>query len=221
MDKKKEALMKTMLVTRNFAVPDMRAAGENDAEKFLEGHPAVYNQRTNIGDWFYEIIERGAFDGSDFDDVLFFVNHDTRKIPLARSRRNNANSTMQLQIDDKGLYSKAKIDILENAEARSLYSAVSRGDIDGMSFMFWIEEERWVDMDTDMPTRYITKISKVHEVSAVNVPAYKGTDIYARDKASLENGVAALENARSAVLDNTGNEQLEIEKLKTKIKMKG
>lgn len=220
MDKGKDASMKMMLVTRSFIVPDMRASDETEKEKYIEGHPAVYNQRTNIGDWFYEVIERGAFDDCDFDDVLFFVNHDTRKIPLARSRRNNINSTMQIKLDETGLHSKARIDIEQNVEARSLYSAVSRGDIDGMSFMFWIAEERWENLNTDMPTRYITKISKVHEVSAVNVPAYKGTDIYARDQRSLDNGKIALENARSEVLDNTNNE-LELEKLKTQILMKG
>ncbi|WP_420842681.1 HK97 family phage prohead protease [Fervidibacillus albus] len=163
--------------------------------------------------------ERGAFDQCDFDDVLFSVNHDLRKIPLARSRRNNGNSTMHLKLDEKGLYIRASLDVENNSEAKSLYSAIKRGDIDGMSFIFYVDEEKWEDLESDMPTRRIQKIKKVIEVSAVNYPAYSGTDINARDQAVLDNAAKALENARSK-LENFKNEQLEILKLRNQILMK-
>jgi HK97 family phage prohead protease len=207
---------KTDPVKRSFGILDIRAV---DDGSFIEGHAAVYDQKTNIGGWFFEVIERGAFDGTDFDDVLFSTNHDLKKIPLARSRRNNGNSTMQLRTDDRGLYVKANLDVENNTEARSLYSAVKREDIDGMSFIFYVADEAWEDLDTDMPTRRIQKIQKVIEVSAVNFPAYTGTDINARDKEALDNARAALDNARSAGLDNS--DELEILKYKTQILMKG
>lgn len=207
---------KDIKVNRSFETVDIRAAEEGSS---IEGHAAVYNQRTNIGNWFYEIIERGAFDNTDFDDVLFSANHNLRKIPLARSRRNNGNSTMELKVDDKGLYVKADLDIEGNSEAKSLYSSVKRGDIDGMSFIFYVKEERWVDLDKDMPTRYITEIRKVREVSAVNFPAYEGTDINARD--TLENAKNALDNARSHTELDNSKEQIEKLRLKTQILMKG
>ena len=204
-------------VRRSFQLADIRAVEDGT---YIEGHPAVYNQRANIGNWFYEVIERGAFDSCDFDDVLFSVNHDLRKIPLARSRRNNQNSTMQLNVDVAGLSVKADLDIEGNNEAKSLYSAVQRGDIDGMSFIFYVEEERWVDLDKDMPTRYISKVKRVREVSAVNFPAYEGTDINARDREALDNAKATLDNVRSNELDNS-KEQMEVLKLKNEILMKG
>lgn len=213
---KKNLPSKDEIVIRSFGMKDLQAVDDGN---YIEGHAAVYNEKTNIGDYFYEIIERGAFDGCDFDDVLFSVNHDLRKIPLARSRRNNGNSTMQLNLDTKGLYVKADLDTENNTEAKSLYSAVKRGDIDGMSFIFYVKEDRWEDLDKDMPTRHILKVKKVREVSAVNYPAYGGTDINARDQAVLDNAVQALENARSE-LDNS-KEQLEVLKLRTKILMKG
>ena len=201
-------------VIRSFNLHDVRAGEE---ESTIEGHAAVYNQKTTIGNWFYEVIERGAFDSCDFDDVLFCVNHDLRKIPLARSRRNNGNSTMQLSVDEKGLFIKADLDTEGNTDAKNLHSAVKRGDIDGMSFIFYVDEERWADMDSDMPTRYITKIKTVREVSAVTFPAYAGTDINARDKQALDNAKLALDNARSEELDNSKNE-LELLRLKNKNK---
>ena len=218
-DKKEKLLKNAETIVRSFGISDFRA---QDEDKTVDGHAAVFNQRTNIGNWFYEVIERGAFDNCDFDDVLFFVNHDTRKIPMARSRRNNGNSTMQLSIDDKGLYTKAMLDTENNSEASSLYSSIKRGDIDGMSFMFCVEEERWTDLDTDMPTRYVTKIKKVYEVSAVNMPAYQGTDITARDQQALENAKKTLENVRSEELENSDAAVgIEIEKYKAQLLMKG
>ncbi|MBT2696352.1 HK97 family phage prohead protease [Bacillus sp. ISL-40] len=214
MGKKNKLPLKEEPVIRSFGIADLRAA---DDENVIEGHPAVYDQKTLIGGYFNEIIERGAFDGCNFDDVLFCVNHDLRKIPLARSRRNNGSSTMQLATDEKGLHIKASLDVEGNTEAKSLYSAVKRGDIDGMSFIFYVQEERWVDLDKEIPTRYISRIKQVREVSAVTFPAYSGTDINARDQATLDNAARALENARSE-LDNSKNE---VEALRLKIKNKG
>ncbi|MPM26710.1 hypothetical protein SDC9_73214 [bioreactor metagenome] len=206
----------SMLVTRCFEVPDFRASvEENKKSRRVEGHPAVFNSETSIGGWYNEIIERGAFDGCNFDDVLFFVNHDTYKIPLARSRRNNANSTMQLKIDDIGLFMGADLDVENNQEARQLCSSIDRKDVSGMSFMFRVKEQKWENLDTPVPTRRILKISKVYEVSAVNSPAYDKTDINARDKEALENAKLALENARSKELENS--KALDIYKLKNKI----
>lgn len=218
MAKNKNLPKKNEKEKRNFTVADIRALQEDNS---IDGHAAVYRQTTNIGDWFYEVIEPGAFNNTDFDDVLLSVNHDLDKIPLARSRRNNGNSTMQLSTDDIGLYVKANLDTENNAEAKSLYSAVNRGDMNGMSFIFYVSEERWDNLDTDMPTRHILSISKVQEVSVVSFPAYEGTDINARDQSVLDNAKVALDNARSKGLDNSKNEQLELEKLKTQVLLKG
>jgi hypothetical protein len=209
--------MNELSVVRSFNVADFKTT--QDEKYNIEGHAAVFNQRTSIGGWFNEVIERGAFDECDFDDVLFFVNHNMNKIPMARSRRNNGNSTMKLEIDEVGLFIRADLDIENNSEARTLHSSISRGDIDGMSFAFRIKEQTWEDLDSDMPTRKIQKIAKVFEVSAVNQPAYSNTDINARDKVALENAKIALENARSKELENS--DVLEIERLRTQILMKG
>ena len=199
---------------RHYQGQEFRAK-ENGENGVLVGHPVVYERQADIGGWFAEIIERGALDGCDMTDVLFFVNHEQNKIPLARSRRNNGNSTMTLRIDDAGLAMEARLDIENNQSARAVYSAVSRGDMDGMSFAFNVEDEEWEGLDTDYPTRHIRKISKIYEVSAVNEPAYDATDISARDKEALENAKRALENVRSKELDSS--DEVEIYKLKNEI----
>ena len=138
-------------------------------------------------------------------------------IPLARSRRNNGKSTMQMSVDAEGLLlNYVLLDTENNADARALYSAVQRGDLSGMSFMFRVDGEAWDDLESDHPTRRITKISKVYEVSAVTFPAYDDTTISARNQEALENARSALERARGAEPVDTGHE-LELAKLKLQL----
>ncbi len=201
---------------RAFVMPDLQA---DPAGNVIQGHAAVYGQATVIGGWFTEIIERGAFDKTDLTDVVLSVNHDLKKIPLARSRNNNANSTLQLSVDEQGLNTRADLDVDNNVEAKALYSAVGRKDISGMSFIFAVRDETWEGLDTELPIRHITDIAKVYEVSAVSFPAYDGTDINARDQQALESARIALESARSGL--DSSKDEIELLKLKNQILMKG
>lgn len=195
-------IKKKEYVKRNYKF-EVRAE-ESETGAIIVGTPIVYNSRTNLG-YFEEIIEQGALNNCDLTDVRFLVNHDTSMIPLARSRRNNGNSTMQLTVDERGLSIRVSLDIENNADARALYSAVQRGDISGMSFMFSIDGEKWEDLESDLPLRRIKSISCVLEVSAVTFPAYDSTEIDARDKTALDNAKNALDSARKTSLDSEKN----------------
>lgn len=124
---------------------------------------------------------------------------------------------MQLTVDNDGMVIRVNLDTENNAEARSLYSAVQRGDITGMSFMFGINDEEWEDLESDHPTRRIKEISGVVEVSAVTFPAYESTEINARDKSALENARSAVETARQSQQTSVDTDELELLKMKTKI----
>lgn len=209
--------MKNALEKRSYSF-EVRAE-ETENGNIITGRPIVYDSRTDLG-WFDEIIERGALDKTDLTDVRFLVNHDISKIPLARSRRNNGNSTMQLSVDDFGMSIRVTLDTENNSEARALYSAVQRGDISGMSFMFSINGQEWDDLESDHPTRRIKDIGSVVEVSAVTFPAYESTEINARSKEALESARQAVETARqqraqSVETDNT------LDLLKAKIRILG
>ena len=168
---------------------------DEDHGCMLEGIPIVIGKRTDLGYW-DEIIDAGALDQTDLKDVRFLVNHDISQIPLARSRNNNKRSTMQLSVKDEGLHIRANLDTENNPKARELYSAVSRGDVSGMSFMFTVNKDAWEGLDTEHPTRHIQEIGRVFEVSAVTFPAYEQTSINAR---SVEIGQASLESAKKAL----------------------
>lgn len=206
--------MKTKLEKRSYNF-EVRAE-ENERGKTITGRPIVYNSRTDLG-LFDEIIESGALSRTDLTDVRFLVNHDVSRIPLARSRRNNGNSTMHLTVDEAGMGIRVNLDTENNTEARALYSAVERGDISGMSFMFGIRGEEWEELDSDHPTRKITDISTVVEVSAVTFPAYESTEINARSKEALENARSALEKARQQNAKSVDTGELQLLKEKTRI----
>lgn len=170
-------------------------ASEDDSKITVVGKPVVFNAKTDIGGWWEESIAPGAIDEKTLRDVRFLVNHDFSGIPLARSRRNNKNSTMRLSIAPDGVDMEADLDP-NNPKAVELNSAIERGDISGMSFAFVVDGERWDDLDSDYPKRTITHIAEIHEVSAVTWPAYEQTSISSR---SLESGKKSLEEARAAL----------------------
>lgn len=186
-------------------------AEENERGKVITGRPIVFGQKTDLG-WYDEIIERGALDTTDLKDVRLLVNHNVDMIPLARSRNNTENSTMQLIADENGLSIRADLDTENNSDARSLYSAVDRGDLDGMSFMFTVEKDSWDDPDSDHPVRHLLSIRRVFEVSAVTFPAYSKTSIQARGLSdALDSAKESLESERARLR--------EIERRKQKIRI--
>lgn len=199
---------------------EVRAEQNEQHGTFITGRPIVFDQATDLG-WYEETISRDALKDTDLKDVRFLVGHNTSMIPLARSRNNNENSTMQLMVGEEGMDIRVDLDTENNAEARALYSAVKRGDMTGMSFMFIVDKDSWEDIDTEHPKRSIDSIRTVLEVSAVAFPAYPQTSIQAAAegetlesvRASLESARQAAEEARAAAAEEERRTAL-IERLK-------
>lgn len=190
---------------------EFRAEENEEHGHYIVGRPIVFNSRTDMG-WYDEIIDTGALDGTDLKDVRLLVNHNIDMIPLARSRNNTVNSTMRLEPVVDGLDMRADLDTENNSDAKSLYSAVGRGDISGMSFMFIVDADAWDDIDSEHPTRHIRSIKRVLEVSAVTFPAYNDTSISTRGLSdALESAKASLESVRA--------EKRELERKKQKIRI--
>ena len=204
--------MPNKLITRDYV--STFETREESGQGVIEGRPVVFNERTNLG-YFDEIIDRNALDNCDMRDVRLCLNHDTSYV-YARSRNNNENSTMQIGFDDMGMYFRANLDIENSPKAQDYYAAVRRGDMDKMSFMFVIGEDKWEDLSSDHPLRTITSIERIVEISAVTFPAYEGTSISARYTESLENDKEALESAKAALesAKRSLDSELELEKAK-------
>ena len=186
-----------MVGTKEIRALEFECRAEEEHPGRITGRAIVTGKRTNLGP-FDEVIEPEALKKTDLRDVRLLINHNVDMVPLARSRNNNENSTMQLTVDEDGnLDIRADLDTEHNADAAALLSAIIRGDISGMSFMMSVRGEAWDDIDSDHPTRHITDIDKVFEVSAVTWPAYAATRLHARGlPEALEGAEAALESER-------------------------
>ena len=187
-------------IERRFDV-EFRAEENEEHGHHVVGVPIVFDRETDLG-YYKESVDRHALDSTDMKDVRFLVNHNTDMIPLARSRNNNANSTMQMWVEEDGLHIRVDLDVEGNSESASLNSAIKRGDVTGMSFMFTVDEDSWEGLDSDNPKRTILAIGKLFEVSAVTFPAYNQTSIQAAScDDALESAESVLENAKKRKLD--------------------
>jgi len=199
--------MEKVKETRSY-ICEVKAEQDEQHGAYITGMPIVYNQWTDMG-WYREMIRETALVGCDLKDVRFLTGHNTSMVPLARSRNNNENSTMQLIPTEEGLMIRVNLDIENNAEARALYSAISRGDISGMSFMMIDDRDKdvWTDVETDYPSREITSLIRVLEVSAVAFPAYEQTSIQcASEDTALDSARASLESAKQKIAEEREKE---------------
>lgn len=161
---------------KELRICQLRAEAPAGADSLiLEGMPIVFNQPTTINDpagKYIEIIRSGALDGADLSDARLLYNHDLNKVPLARTPK-----TMQFNLDPAGL--KMVATLPDTSEAKSVHTAVLRGDLSGMSFAFKVPKggDKY---DPKTNTREIFKIEKVYEVSVLPFPAYPQTSIEAR-----------------------------------------
>lgn len=157
----------------------IRAAGEDENELYVEGYAAVFDSETVLfemgGIEYKEMICSGAFDGCKKDDVIFNYNHSGKV--MARTR----NKTLELTVDEKGLFIRARLDGTE--EGRKLYEEIQGGYIDRMSFAFTVQEESF---DKESHMWKVRAVKRLYDVSAVDMPAYDDTSIEARKDFILE-----------------------------------
>lgn len=138
-----------------------------DGTLFLHGYATVYDfpydvaggppfgwSETIVRDACRVSVQQGA-------DVRLLINHDG--IPLARTK----SGTLRLESDDLGLYNQAPSLDPRSPTVQSLLSALSRGDMDEMSFAFKVKEQEWND---DYTERHITEVM-LFDVSVVTYPA--------------------------------------------------
>lgn len=155
----------------------IRAQQNEDNNMIVEGIPVVFDTPTNINDpmgSFSEVIQRNALDGVNLNDTRLLYNHKVDSVPLAKAPK-----TMELWTDDKGLNMRATLPDTE--QGRSVYEAIKRQDLDGMSFAFTTDRAGSF-YDVEKRTRTINKINKIYECSIVPFPAYQQTSVEARNQ---------------------------------------
>ena len=177
----------------------------NGVELRAEGDSAHFTGYATTYDYWYEVAggpERGGWmemvakgAGSATlkrkPDVRLLVNHDG--IPLARTTR----GTMTLEEEDGGLFVDAPTLDLRSPLVQSVHSAMSRGDMDEMSFAFRVGTQQW---NADYTERVILTYDlavKGADVSIVTYPANEATLAQMRSEAQIDE----LRNAVRSGLD--------------------
>ena len=139
-----------------------------------------------------ERIMKGAFSKvlSRPDDVRGLFNHDPNQV-LGRT----ASGTMKLAVDRRGLVYEIDPDP-EAPLARQVLSTLKRGDVNGSSIAFIVDEEEWSETkDEEGATNIIRRIKSVtlFDTGPVTYPAYMATTAAARgEPVSMEVAVRSI-----------------------------
>ena len=193
---------RTKTLDRRFAAQARMLDENGEHVPVIEGLAARYESQTELCSWteygvhyvVRELICRGAFDACDMSDVIFNYNHEGRV--FARTR----NETLMLHTDNDGLHMRAVMRP-DDIEHMRLHADIEHCYICGMSFRFHVaEEERLVSESAgEVEICYrIKRIDLLHDVSAVDIPAYRDTEIQARrqDAESAINQIRRAEHNR-------------------------
>lgn len=163
--------------TRRLTVtPDELRAVDDGGSPKIVGHAAVFDRPSEDLGGFTEKIKRGAFRKAldDNHDVRLLIDHTGT--PLARTK----SQTLELREDPRGLRAYAELDPA-NPRVQELVSAMTRGDVDQMSFGFSVAKggDKWDEKDGIL-TRTIHEIDRLYDVSVVAFPAYQQTGVALR-----------------------------------------
>lgn len=174
----------------------------------ISGYAAVFNQDADIAGLFTESIKPGAFKRSleQSDDIKALFNHDTAKVLGATK-----NNSLELSEDSNGLKFRLAPN-LETSTGKDVYELVKRGDVDKMSFGFYIVEDRWSTKD-GRDHREILE-ADLFEVSVVTFPAYSGTSAQARSAEEIYNEHKEKQQAEA----EAENKRKESERIKKQVK---
>lgn len=182
--------------TLNIEVETRNEAG--DPSYIVRGYASTFSPYVLFtdedGNEYREIIEPTAFEGADLTDVVFRIDHEG-----AVYARSSA-GTLEVGVDDHGLFDRA--DLSKTANARALFEDIAAGNYPKQSFAFTVAEDEY---DKKTRTRTIKKIKKVYDVSPVSFPANPTTEL---DIATRSYFDGVIEAERAERLENEKRNRL-------------
>jgi hypothetical protein len=93
-------------------------------------------------------------------------------------------------------------------------SPIDRGDITQQSFGFTVSQDKWEDVDKDIPKRTILEVRELFDVSPVTFPAYPDTSVALRSLDKTKEDLATeARNLEATLQDEKKNLEIDILKL--------
>ena len=165
-------------------IPAMEITIREDPNKTdamaIKGYVVKFNERSSLlYDEWYERVAKGAFAKSlEQNTIKALWNHNS-DIVLGSTK----SKTLQLVEDDIGL--RFELELPNSSQARDIYESIKRGDVDGVSFGFYVRDngDKWEYLkEEDVYERTLLDIDLI-EISPTPFPAYPTSEV---GKRSLE-----------------------------------
>lgn len=180
---------------RSFSIEKRNEEEGKEPSFFVEGYASTFEEYTLFEDdeaIYNERIEPTAFNEADMTDVVFLLDHTGRV--YARTK----NGTVELTVDDKGLFSRT--DLSKTEASRSVYEDIEAGNYDQMSFAFTVAEQRFEEKRNEgekpIYTRIIDRVKKVYDISAVGFPANPTTNIGIATREAFDGAIEGFKAER-------------------------
>lgn len=154
---------------------ETRAATDDGKSLGLSGYAAKFNERSALifGE-FYEIIAPGAFTRSLAETTVKALWNHNFDLVLGSTK----SGTLRLEEDDVGL--RMDIDLPDNEWGRFAHDAVRRGDVDGVSFGFYVRDDDWIYLaEEGYHLRTLLDVD-LFEISPTGFPVYADSEVEAR-----------------------------------------
>jgi HK97 family phage prohead protease len=223
-------------VEKRFLATEVRAVSKGN-KRTIAGYAARYGVLSSDLGGFRERIVAGAFKRilATNPDVVCLFNHSDSAV-LGRTTA----GTLRLSEDSRGL--KFECDLPDTAAGRDTYESVQRGDLNGCSFAFMVDDARMCeykeedidDEETGMRDvvkraaraiiRTIRDFANLIDVSVVTHPAYPQTSVDARHLlvgaevrsrvASLKKPFASVKQMRQGLNEPSFEEQMELHQMR-------
>ncbi|WIV10538.1 HK97 family phage prohead protease [Proteiniborus sp. MB09-C3] len=184
---------------RYLSIEKLETRKTEDDKMTISGYVVQFNKRSKVMWDFVEVVAKGAFRESLKNNVIKALwNHDSNLV-LGSTK----NSTLRLLEDDFGL--RFELDLPNTNWGRDAWESVRRGDVDGVSFGFFVIEDNWEYLkDEDLYQRTLLNVD-LFEISPTPFPAYGDSQVSCRSfeefKTSIEQQNKNELNKRKMMLE--------------------
>jgi len=171
--------MKNNNEVRSFHTNDIEVRSDSEGMD-ISGYAIVFDEPSKplYGGAFIETVSQRSLDGVDLSDVFLLYNHNSDDVMGSAK-----NGTLTLEVDQRGL--KFNASLPETQRGKDTFELVKRGDIQGVSFGFSVEDDSW-NTTVSPEQRLITKIKEVREISITPFPAYEKTSVSTRASSFID-----------------------------------
>lgn len=105
-------------------------------------------------------------------DIRALFNHDPNFV-LGRAKPSAGTASVRHMIDDVGVL--VEIDPPNTQQARDIVENIRAGNIDGMSFGFYVDDATWDEEHDGIPVRTIRSMRMIDDVTIATYPVFNGT----------------------------------------------